>query len=97
MAMVDKIAVIGAGLVGRGWAIVCARASRRVALYDSNPEALPLAMQVIEGNLRDLFGFGLIGVEPDRLLERIEPTSNLAEAVGGASHVQECALEQVRT
>ena len=48
MAMVDKIAVIGAGLVGRGWAIVCARANRRVALYDSNPEALPLAMQVIE-------------------------------------------------
>src|SRR3954451_6195880 len=95
MAMVDKIAVIGAGLVGRGWSIVCARASRRVALYDSNPEALPLAMQVIEGNLRDLFGFGLIGVEPDRLLERIEPTSNLAEAVGGASHVQECALERV--
>ena len=45
MAMVDKIAVIGAGLVGRGWAIVCARANRRVALYDSNPEALPLAMQ----------------------------------------------------
>jgi len=95
MAMVDKIAVIGAGLVGRGWAIVCARANRRVALYDSNPEALPLAMQVIEGNLRDLFSFGLIGVEPDRLLERIEPTSNLAEAVGGVSHVQECALEQV--
>ena len=95
MAMVDKIAVIGAGLVGRGWAIVCARANRRVALYDSNPEALPLAMQVIEGNLRDLFGFGLIGVEPDRLLERIEPTSNLADAVGNASHVQECALEQV--
>src|SRR3954447_12822175 len=95
MAMVDKIAVIGAGLVGRGWAIVCARANRRVALYDSNPEALPLAMQVIEGNLRDLFSFGLIGVEPDRLLERIEPTSNLAEAVGGVSHVQECALERV--
>ena len=95
MAMVDKIAVIGAGLVGRGWAIVCARANRRVALYDSNPEALPLAMQVIEGNLRDLFGFGLINVEPDRLLERIEPTSNLADAVGNASHVQECVLEQV--
>jgi L-gulonate 3-dehydrogenase len=95
MAMVDKIAVIGAGLVGRGWAIVCARASRRVALYDSNPDALPQAMQVIEGSLRDLFDFGLIAVEPDRLLERIEPTSNLAEAVSNATHVQECALEQI--
>jgi L-gulonate 3-dehydrogenase len=95
MAMVDKIAVVGAGLIGRGWAIVCARASRRVALFDSNPDALPLAMQVIEGNLRDLFSFGLIGVEPARLLERIEPTSNLEEAIGGASHVQECVMEQV--
>jgi len=95
MAMVDKIAVVGAGLIGRGWAIVCARANRRVALFDSNPDALPQAMQVIEGNLRDLFSFGLIQVEPARLLERIEPISNLAEAVSGASHVQECIMEQV--
>src|SRR3954462_4260037 len=95
MAMVDKIAVIGAGLVGRGWAIVCARASRRVALYDSNPDALPQAMQVIEGSLRDLFDFGLIAVEPDRLLDGIDPTATLAEGDSKAPHVQEGALEHL--
>ena len=32
--MSDKIAIVGAGLVGSAWAIVFARAGHRVALYD---------------------------------------------------------------
>ena len=32
-----KVAVIGAGLIGRAWAMVFARAGREVALYDAVP------------------------------------------------------------
>jgi L-gulonate 3-dehydrogenase len=95
MAMVDKIAVIGSGLVGRGWAIVCARANRRVALYDADAAALTRAMEIMERNFRDLSEFGLVSVEPARLLERIDPITDLGEAVAGASHVQEAAPEQL--
>ena len=35
--MSENIAVIGAGLIGRAWSIVFARAGREVALYDLDP------------------------------------------------------------
>ena len=39
-----KVALIGAGLVGRGWAIVFARAGREVALFDADRAALDAAL-----------------------------------------------------
>src|SRR5438270_777748 len=42
--MTDKIAIIGAGLIGRAWSMVFARAGRTVALYDVERTALPAAM-----------------------------------------------------
>ena len=38
--MVRKIAVIGAGLIGRSWAIVFARAGHQVKLFDQAREAV---------------------------------------------------------
>ncbi|HXD51906.1 MAG TPA: 3-hydroxyacyl-CoA dehydrogenase NAD-binding domain-containing protein, partial [Burkholderiales bacterium] len=34
----QRVAIIGAGLIGRAWAIVFARAGCDVTLYDANPE-----------------------------------------------------------
>ena len=36
----EKIAIVGAGLVGRAWAIVFARAGYPVVLYDTNPDTI---------------------------------------------------------
>lgn len=39
-----SIAVIGAGLIGRAWAVVFARAGFEVALWDGFADAVPTAL-----------------------------------------------------
>ena len=48
------VAVIGAGLVGAGWAIVFARAGLNVRIYDVNPEATESALALIAEQLKEL-------------------------------------------
>src|SRR4029079_13803347 len=49
-----RIAVIGAGLVGRAWAIVFARAGHDVAFWDQDAAAPPRALGFIESVLPEL-------------------------------------------
>ena len=56
----EKIAIIGAGLIGRAWAIVFARAGHPVTLWDSDPAAVPNALRLLEEAAQELRGFGLI-------------------------------------
>ena len=58
--MPDKIAIVGAGLVGSAWAIVFARAGHRVALYDGTEGQCEAALARIDTNLEALEGHGLI-------------------------------------
>jgi 3-hydroxyacyl-CoA dehydrogenase len=91
---VQKIAVVGAGLIGRAWAIVFARAGYRVALYDIDAEALRRSLATIPEGLRDLHANGLLD-DPEAALARIIPTENLAAALDGAHYVQENGPERV--
>ena len=52
--MAEKIAVIGAGLIGRSRAIVFARAGHQVALYDVADGAVDSALDLIDAALPDL-------------------------------------------
>jgi len=52
--MFKKVAVIGAGFIGRSWSMVFARAGCDVSLYDVYPDALEQAMILIEQILRTL-------------------------------------------
>lgn len=90
----EKIALIGAGLIGQAWAIVFARAGRRVALYDADPGALARAPDQIRARLQDLKSFGLIE-DPDRVLETVGTAARLEEALDGAEYVQENGPEKV--
>lgn len=92
--MTEKIAVIGAGLIGRAWAIVFARAGHPVALYDVEPAALQTAFETIGANLADLAGCGLIA-DPGAVLARIDGVADLGEALAGAIHVQENGPEDL--
>ena len=92
--MSDRIAVIGAGLIGRAWAIVFARAGRRVALYDLMPDVARGALDRIEANLADLARAGLVD-DPPAILARIAPVATVEEALAGALHVQENGPEDV--
>jgi 3-hydroxyacyl-CoA dehydrogenase len=92
--MSEKVALIGAGLIGRAWAIVFARAGRRVALYDLMPEVARGALGRIEANLADLARAGLVD-DPPAILARIAPVATVEEALEGALHVQENGPEDV--
>jgi len=92
--MTDKIAIVGAGLIGRAWAIVFARAGRQVALYDPDPSVLPAARETIGANLGDLAESGLIA-DPAGTIQRIELVKDLEAALRGALYVQENGPENL--
>jgi len=48
------VAVIGAGLVGMGWAVLFERSGLSVRLYDSNPAVLAAATAHMERQLQSL-------------------------------------------
>lgn len=89
------VAIVGAGLVGAGWAVVYARSGLRVRVFDSNPDITRKALPLIASQLAGLQRHGLIGEEPAAILARITPAATLAEAVDGVAYVQESVLEKV--
>jgi len=86
--MEKTIAVIGAGLIGRAWAMVFARAGWRVRLNDRDPAQLDAARRFIAASLDEQAGYGLV-VDPGAALARIACVSELDDAVNGVDWVQE--------
>lgn len=89
-----RIAVVGAGLIGRSWTIVFARAGFPVALFDADAKALEQAKGWIAETARELAGYALVE-DPQALCDRIALRSDLAEAVHDADYVQECVPEEL--
>ena len=90
-----RIAVIGAGLIGRAWSIVFARAGFEVALWDPDAAAVPAARDFIAARLPELADAGLLAEAPAAVLARLRQATTLAEAVAGVAHVQENGPERV--
>jgi 3-hydroxyacyl-CoA dehydrogenase len=91
----DKIAIVGAGLVGRAWAVVFARAGMSVTMWDRNPDATKAAMEFIDARLPELREAGLLADKPATVLARITPVATLEAALDGAAHVQESGPERL--
>src|ERR1700693_4463469 len=89
----EKIAIIGAGLIGRAWAMVFARAGHPVKLWDNDAGAVPPALRLIEEGVRELHGFGLITEDPKPVSARVIAVATLAEALRDADYVQENTAE----
>ena len=94
--MSKSVAVVGAGLVGRGWAIVFARAGHDVCLFDVTEKKIADAVRVIEENLADLAANGLLA-NAGEIRGRITGTADLETALQKVGWVQECAFETVET
>jgi L-gulonate 3-dehydrogenase len=86
--MEKTAAIIGAGLIGRSWAMVFARADWRVRLYDSVPAQLEAAATFIVASLAEQQDHGLVD-DPVAARARIEYTPDLPAAVSTADWVQE--------
>ena len=91
----EKIAIVGAGLVGRAWAIVFARAGYPVMLYDANPDTVVRSLETVESSLKDLAEFDLIAETPSVILARMSIAKSLEEVLAGATYAQESTLENV--
>src|SRR3954447_19075397 len=87
-------AIVGAGLIGRSWAVVFARAGWAVRLTDLSAEALAAAPGLIRQALDDLKTHGLVD-DPAAAAARVAPAASLAEAVASADLVQENGPETV--
>src|SRR4051812_43133415 len=94
-SVMTKVAVIGAGLIGRSWSIVFARAGFSVNLWDRFPPQTTAAMAFIAERLPELRTAGLLADEPDAVLARITPMASMWESVKDVVHVQENGPEQV--
>ena len=94
--MERTVAVIGAGLIGRAWSMVFARAGWRVRVYDRDAEQLRAARAFIAASLDEQAKFGLVG-DPDAARTRIAYTASLEEAVTEAAWVQENLPETLDT
>lgn len=91
----EAVALVGAGSMGLGWAIVFARAGLDVRLCDAAPAMLEQALPAIRQRLDELVRHGLLDTDPGEILTRIRTTPDLGEALAGVIHVQENVPERV--
>lgn len=84
----EKIAIIGSGLMGCGIAAVFAASGHDVAVYDAYPDALARAPERIAGMLATL-------AAPAAAKERLTFHNSLQNAVYEASYVTEAAPERL--
>ncbi len=91
-----KVAVIGVGLVGRGWALAFARGGCEVALFDATPGAVDAGLEFIDAALGDLATNDLLGGgKPAEVRKRFRIAKSLADALEGVAYVQESTPEEI--
>ena len=91
----ERIAIIGTGLIGRSWAMVFARAGHPVRIWDAEPRAASAALDIIAERLGDLAAAGLLADAPDTVAARITAAASMAECLEGAVYVQENGPERL--
>ena len=80
--MTDKVAIVGAGLVGRAWAISFARGGHRVMLFDADDKAVASALGTVEGMLKTLELRGIVSSRIRLILLTSFPRSNSCQHLG---------------
>ena len=93
---VNKLAVIGAGMMGHALAQVFALAGLQVALADSDAEVLGTAKQRIEANLEICLKHGHVDKDmAETVPQRITLAPNLADATSEADFIIEAVFEDL--
>lgn len=90
----NTVAIVGVGLIGRAWAAIFARAGWSVRVTDPHAPTLENSPKLIRDELHALARHGLAD-DPDGAAARVTVAASLADAVQGASFVQENGPEKV--
>jgi carnitine 3-dehydrogenase len=95
-AMPAKVAIIGAGAIGGGWAALCVSAGWPVSIFDTNALAVETALEEIPQRARALIGLGRAtpGIVERGLLE-LHQAKSLLQAVRDADWVIESIHEDL--
>src|SRR3954466_2076747 len=89
-----RVAIIGSRLIGRAWAMVFARAGWDAAMYDAVEGVADAALGLIAEGLDELARHGLVA-DPKGAAGRVRAAKSIADALDGASYVQENVPETV--
>lgn len=89
-----RVAIVGAGLIGRAWAAIFARAGWDVRLTDPHAPTLNAAIGLIGDELHALARHGLAD-DPDGAAGRLSIAINLEDAVTDVEFVQENGPEKI--
>ena len=90
-----RIAIIGGGTIGVGWAIVFARAGRPVCLVEPDADRRAAVESDLAARLARLGASELLDDAPAAVVSRVTVVGELGPALEGAVHVQECAPESL--
>jgi 3-hydroxypropionate dehydrogenase (NADP+) len=91
-----RVAVVGIGEIGRGWASLCVAAGWPVALFDSQAEALDSAPAVIAGRARALVALGRADeAAAEAGIASLHVGRSLLQACGEAQWIIESAGEDL--
>jgi 3-hydroxyacyl-CoA dehydrogenase len=84
----STVAIVGAGLIGRAWATIFARAGWHVRLTDPHAPTLAAAPDLVHQELRSLASHGL-AEDPAGAARRVKASASLEEALHEVDYVQE--------
>ena len=90
-----RVAVIGAGTMGRGIAQLALQAGCSVVIIDADPAAAESAVAGLGALFENLAAKGRLGMAPDRLMDELA-TSRDVEAAHDASWVMEAVPEDLQ-
>ncbi|XP_052047308.1 lambda-crystallin homolog [Apodemus sylvaticus] len=91
------VVIVGSGLIGRSWAMLFASGGFKVKLYDIEQQQITHALENIRKEMKSLEQSGSLkgSLSAEQQLSLISGCGNLAEAVEGAMHIQECVPENL--
>ena len=93
---INKIACVGAGLIGSDWTTLFLSKGYALALQDINTDILNNAVQVIRANLIFLEKNHLARFDDiETLLKKIRLTTSIEDAVSDADYIQESVFDDI--
>lgn len=92
---IEKIAIVGAGSIGIGWAIVFARAGYSISLFDVDQIQIASSATRIDERLTLLSRHNLLKEDIAVISSRVSATADMKLALSGAGYIQECGPEKV--
>ncbi|MEM0187908.1 MAG: 3-hydroxyacyl-CoA dehydrogenase family protein [Saccharolobus sp.] len=93
MATIRKVSVIGAGIIGAGWATLLSTKGYKTFLYTEKKETLEKGLEKIRGYLNVLKEIGMLNDPIDEYMKNITPTIELNEAINDTDFVIEAIIE----